>query len=105
MKLHIFILTVLSLGLLLTAVIKNYHHLKFFALKENKKLTTFELVFAVVGSRLIAFVWIFPFSIVDNAPNAETKHHKDKFNLVSKYFRLFWTALVIYCLLIVVANK
>ena len=89
MKLHILILTILSLGLILTAVVKNYNHVKFFAINENKKLTTFELVLAIVGSRLIAIVWILPLSIIDNAPNAETKYHKDRFNLVSKYFRFF----------------
>ncbi len=106
MKLHIFILTVLSLGLLLTAVVKNYYYVKFFVIKGNQNLTTFELLLAVVsGSRPISIVWIFPFSITDAATNTKTNYHKSKFNLISKYFRIFWAALIIYCLLYAVANK
>lgn len=97
--LHISVLAFLSIGLIVTALIKNYHYVKFSLIVENEKINPFTLVLRVIGNRMIGFVWVFPFSINQNSINSESQTHKNLFNKTSKYFFYFWITLVLYCLL------
>jgi len=105
-QLNTFVLAVLSLGLVSTAVVKNYHYEKFYAAQNKEKINPIQLVLKILGSSIVGMVWIVPFRITDASANTETQKHKDHFNKTSKYFRYFWIALVVYgsfCILI--ANR
>ncbi|MHB8401235.1 MAG: hypothetical protein ACYDCN_04390 [Bacteroidia bacterium] len=97
-KLNIYILAFLGVGLFVTALIKNYHYVKFSSILEKEKINVLTLIFRILGDRVVGLVWIFPFRIKESSINKESQKHKDSFNKVSKYFRYFWAAIVLYCL-------
>ena len=103
--LHISILAFLSGGLIVTALIKNYHYVKFSLIIEKETVSSFTLALRVIGNRIIGFVWVFPFSINQNSINSESQMHKNLFNKTAKYFFYFWITLALYCLLHVLNMK
>ena len=103
-NLNIFVLVVLSLGLVSTAIIKNYHYEKFYIVSGKEKVNALKLLLRIFSSLSVGLVWIFPFNITDASPNAETQKHKDMFNKTSKYFRYFWVASLIYGLFCILSS-
>jgi hypothetical protein len=104
MEILILISFLLGLGLLTSALIKNYHFEIFNSIVNNKKLSGFSLIMKIWGGRL-GPVWILPYRIDRPAPNDKATIHKNKFNSWSKIFRAFWCATIIWVVTVLIVQN
>ena len=101
----VIITSILGLGLLVSALIKNYHFEIFHSIVNNKKLSKTSLIRRIWGSRYVGPVWILPYRIDKSTPNAEAALHKEKFNDWSKIFIVFWCVTIIWVIIILVVQN
>jgi hypothetical protein len=91
---------ILACGLIISAIIKNYHLELFYSIVNDKSLDTFHLILRIIGSRFTGLVWIIPYRIDESTSNKIASIHKKKFNSWSKIFITFWSLTIIWVLIV-----
>lgn len=101
----VIITSLLGTGLLVSALIKNYHFEIFHSIINNKKLSKSFLIRRIWGGKHMGPVWILPYRIDKSAPNDESALHKEKFNAWSKIFISFWCVTIIWVVMVLIVQN
>jgi hypothetical protein len=106
LTLHLIILLVLGSSLVILSILKNSFLFLFNKSKAKLTYTKIELLKEVFGNRIIGFIWVVPYKILDDRNyDIKTNQYRDKFHIVAKIHIYIWSILVIYALLYVVKNR
>lgn len=79
---HLIILFTLSILLLASSLLKNACLFLFYKSREKEKYTIGELIWNILGNRIVGLIWILPYKILDKK-NYDSKTNYKEINSIS----------------------
>ena len=90
---------ILVVGLISTALLRNYHYSKFYSIFNNSRKDNISILREVIGSNFAGPFWIFPYKIKEQTNDRSAQNHKDKFILLYKIFITFWALTILWVII------